>query len=892
FSLPEYLSTRDLVLNVLLKHNGNKVSISRSVPIVLDKIDLQFFPESGKLIAGTSNRIAFKAIDEFGKPVDTRGTIVNASGKVLTSFQSFHDGMGSFELNPSVDEQYFAQLSDPFIAKDKIPLPKVYKNGVRFRLKTDSLNTRVDIYSTLDQPLWLEVLNDQQLIHKQKIASGQKSIVLDTKAFPIGITAFTIKDENLFPLAERLAFLNAHRQLYIDIKLDQKVYQTREKVKLHIRTKDQHNEPIPANLSIAVTDKKLLSFADDKQDHILSYLLLSSEIKGRLHEPSFYLNPQEKKAQAALDYVMLTHGWRDYVRTPINLQEAVFKPEQLMVRTGQTTDLKGRPVRANILVFDTSSDRVLVLQTDDKGLFSFRMSGVNSAIVVAYTEDGQRLKILEEKEQTRDGITDIGQQNESISKVGKFPSKRNNATQKGLSQQAEGSLVLQTSAEMFDELVVTGLGTSPRRNFAASVSYLDIDPQNDASSIAELLAGRIAGVELRGDQPIYGNGMGVELRNASAISGINQPLIVIDGIPYDYQVLSSLPVNEVESVTVLKNAAATMLYGSTASNGVLVITTNHQQYHQYGWKKKSFQKKRFKNYSIRRYQNNRYQGFYYPKKFYVPKYDQKPVTEVRRDFRPTIYWNPVVQTDEQGTATLEFYNSDAITAFQITAAGVGYNGLLGREKKAYATKKLLSIDIKVPNYMVLHDTMLLPVTLLNDSDQDIQAKVTIQLPGQLQLLTGPEQDISIKANSFTTQFIKVVPVEKVEKLWIGLAVQSQKFSDFVKKESIILSPYFPIEVSVSGINTQSFRFAVDNMVAGSLEADFKIYSDVIGEVMDGIESLIRQPYGCFEQTSSATYPNIMVLKYLKESKKVRWNIESKAMNFIRSGYERLVSFET
>ncbi len=75
-------------------------------------------------------------------------------------------------------------------------------------------------------------------------------------------------------------------------------------------------------------------------------------------------------------------------------------------------------------------------------------------------------------------------------------------------------------------------------------------------------------------------------------------------------------------------------------------------------------------------------------------------------------------------------------------------------------------------------------------------------------------------------------------------------------------------------------------------AEFNLYTDVVGEVMDGISSIIRKPYGCFEQTSSSTYPNVMVLKYLRESGKSNPEIEAKALDFIKQGYKRLISFET
>ena len=68
-------------------------------------------------------------------------------------------------------------------------------------------------------------------------------------------------------------FLNNHKQLNIDVTLDKEIYQTREKATMTITTTDENGNPIPSNISVAVADNKLLSFADDKQDHILSYLL-------------------------------------------------------------------------------------------------------------------------------------------------------------------------------------------------------------------------------------------------------------------------------------------------------------------------------------------------------------------------------------------------------------------------------------------------------------------------------------------------------------------------------------------------------------------------------------------------------------------------------------------
>jgi uncharacterized protein YfaS (alpha-2-macroglobulin family) len=79
---------------------------------------------------------------------------------------------------------------------------------------------------------------------------------------------------------------------------------------------------------------------------------------------------------------------------------------------------------------------------------------------------------------------------------------------------------------------------------------------------------------------------------------------------------------------------------------------------------------------------------------------------------------------------------------------------------------------------------------------------------------------------------------------------------------------------------------------GSIKAELKAYPDILTDLMSGIESILREPYGCFEQTSSSTYPNILVLQYLKETGQLNKEVEEKALNYIHKGYYRLVGFET
>ncbi len=891
FPLPNDLMTRDVVLNVMIPHKGTTESISRSVPIVLDNIDLQFFPESGKLLANIESRVAFKAIDEFGKPVDVQGDIINNKGDFITSFNSFHDGMGTFTLTPSDNNIFYAKIRTPFTSEKRIPLPKVYREGVNFGVKSDSLSTRLKINSTINKQLYLKVSNSHKELLKQTVDTNGDVITINTKEFPIGITKFMIVDKNQIPLAVRLVFMNSHKQLNIDIQLEKTTYQTREKVNVTITTKDKNNKPIPSNLSIAIADNKLLSFADDKQDHILSYLLLSSELKGKIHKPNFYFNLKKVKSYEALDYIMLTNGWRNYILKPTTIKEAQYKPEQFAIQSGKIVDKNGNSVKTILLLFDQYGNKVLVFESDQNGNFSFKFHKGERLTLIAYTEDGEKLKIIE-KEKIKNIINSALNGNNKKIGVKNNPSKFNIVTQKSIKKKATATIALSEDSSNLDEVVITAYGSEAKRNLVgSSIVKVEVDELDTIESVSQLLQGKVSGVQIVNGTGGTGSSANITIRGTNSISGNNQPLIIVDGVLYSQKSLSNLNANEVNTVTVLKNAAATSLYGSSGANGVIVITTKNQNFYN-SWGKKKLNNGKYNNYAIKNFYNSQPTNLYQAKQFYMPKYEGKELPEERKDFRQTIYWNPVIQTNKNGKATFEFYNSDAITSFQITAEGIGYNGLVGKKQKAYSTKKLLNVDFKSPNYMVLNDTVILPVTITNETNKKIDTKLNIQLPHNLKLLKPIDRNISIEANSSLIKNIKVIPIKETEKAIIELLIKTDNITDLIKKEVTILSPYFPTEVSVSGSKSQSFNFSIDNLVDGSLKADFTIYTDIIGDVMDGIEGIIREPYGCFEQVSSSTYPNILILKYLRETNKNNPEVEKKALDFIKKGYKKLAGYET
>src|SRR5690606_6459948 len=192
---------------------------------------------------------------------------------------------------------------------------------------------------------------------------------------------------------------------------------------------------------------------------------------------------------------------------------------------------------------------------------------------------------------------------------------------------------------------------------SGAVTVVRAEALTGSGSIINALQGNVAGIQVIQNAGQPGNASKISIRGMSSIRGNNEPLLIVDGVPYDQNTFANLDANQVNSVTVLKDAAATSLYGSRAANGVILVgTKNAHFYNNYG--KKRLNNANYNNYAVQQYYNYNTPNTYSSQQFYVPKYDSKDVVEERTDFRQTIYWNPVVQTDANGEAQLEYYNSD------------------------------------------------------------------------------------------------------------------------------------------------------------------------------------------------------------------------------------------
>lgn len=280
--------------------------------LMVKKVNLQFFPESGNLIDSIFTEVGFKATDEYGNPVDVSGVIRTGNDAIAARFKSAQNGMGRFTLKPYLEQKYFAEL-DMNGQTFTYPLPPVQQAGIYLRVGDEENGKVYELAKnrkTLLESVKLVVRLNKHVVFESQIAFNNELILrghLNTKDLPSGILQFTVLNTEGLPIAERLTFVNN-----TEYKRDP-LFQVTQ-INTDKRGKNsfvlQFPQDIQTSLSVSITDASLQSFPD--KENIYSRLLLTSDLKGYIYNPAWYFQNNDALTKEALDNVMMIHGWSRY----------------------------------------------------------------------------------------------------------------------------------------------------------------------------------------------------------------------------------------------------------------------------------------------------------------------------------------------------------------------------------------------------------------------------------------------------------------------------------------------------------------------------------------------------------------------------------------------------
>ncbi|MDT0557774.1 hypothetical protein RM697_03900 [Ichthyenterobacterium sp. W332] len=275
--------------------------------------NLQFFPESGSFVVGITSKIGFKAVDVLGTSVEVAGEILDEKGELVTNFKSNSLGMGHFILNNADNSKnYRARVTmlNGNAIESFVYLPNVKTIGYVMRIAElkDNIVVGINASSNISEDIILKGFSRgiQYFESNAKLIDNRYIFTIPKKEFPEGIAVFTLYDGKQNPRAERLFYnKNEMSQIAIEATLNKTKFNRREKIDLAIK----NNTPSTStqSTSVLVINKDYLDYYN--YENIASYLLLSSDLKGKVESPSLYFN---NGTNHNIDDLMLTQGWRNY----------------------------------------------------------------------------------------------------------------------------------------------------------------------------------------------------------------------------------------------------------------------------------------------------------------------------------------------------------------------------------------------------------------------------------------------------------------------------------------------------------------------------------------------------------------------------------------------------
>jgi hypothetical protein len=285
------------------------------------QVTLNFFPEGGYLVAGIKNRLAFKAENGLGLGVDLTGTIIEGNGTQVANFQSAHLGMGSVDFIPQAGKKYTARVDFNNGENGQYVLPMALDRGITMTVdplgensikvviqanqvsETSSLNEFILVCQAREMVLYM---SKGEISDKPIIANIAKSL------FPAGVAQITLFDGTGQPFCERLVFIDS--KIETGANKVSLISQTNGKdVICQVKVTGADGSPVQGNFSLSVNEVKANIGNDPWKENILSNLLLSSDIRGKVENPLYYFDPANKDAARHLDLVMLTNGWRRFI---------------------------------------------------------------------------------------------------------------------------------------------------------------------------------------------------------------------------------------------------------------------------------------------------------------------------------------------------------------------------------------------------------------------------------------------------------------------------------------------------------------------------------------------------------------------------------------------------
>lgn len=672
-------------MEIRIRANSRDLQRYIQLPSFSSDYDVQFCPEGGNLIAGMVQVVAFRAQSANGRSKELKGVLYNSAGEKIDELSTVHSGIGRFVIRVAAGESYYAEFtSDEGVVK-RFNLPQAEPHGVALRVLRQS-----DGFAILAQPSpGVDISQYVAVIHSRGAVMSvvdnlSRAIRVLNKDMFDGIAQVSIVERNSATIvAERLFYVRDNRYAKAVIKTDKPKYDRRDRVAMSIQITDSDGKPTTGNFSLSVTDKSVVEHNAGEQN-ILSYMLLSSDLKGEIENPGQYFVDSEPKTLDNLDLIMMTGGWRRYSLSSVleGKHPRILYPMEDSERIrGSVFGLIGRAKKPSVVLMNPKTKYVEQFELNEYN--NFIIAGLESKedtqyIVQALNKKGRDNTVRIEIETENFPVTTSSHIREFyLSPAMPIPST--------FLTRAKERYFYEGGERVIDieEIVVMGRRTMPFFATATAGSMLHGDLSRFATvydALATFKELDVVGSTVTTKNHYAARDMRMSFHEEnlgddetetdaqflttvpSIERDINVPDVYINGNLADIEDLGNYDTKYVERLSFADGKAATML-GLAAQQGAILMEVSREGMVN------MVDTDAMARVLIR--------GSHKPVEFYKPKY---PTADSRltsvQDLRSTITWEPLIRPTETGSAYITFYTADRSSEYNAILEGITDSGEL------------------------------------------------------------------------------------------------------------------------------------------------------------------------------------------------------------------------
>ncbi|MEX0655141.1 MAG: MG2 domain-containing protein [Phycisphaeraceae bacterium] len=329
FPLPDAIARGDGTLAFTINDSGAVETATRTLPILLQTVDLGIYPEGGDLVAGIPNRVYIEARTPSQRPADIAGVVVDEEGETVAEFKTTHEGRGRFAFKPEAGQTYAMRIHQPAGIDRTFALPEVKAEGVVIQAMRETYDALDPIALTVLSAEDLEGLRVTLARRDRQVAASRVQFEHVSRRFGRvtltppddvhGVLIATVWDGDGNPLAERLIYRQPRHQLDVSVTADASRYVPGESVELTVQTRDERGEPVSGVVGLTVTDDSVLELIQTREQapRLPVMVLLEPEVR-ELADAQVYLDPDNADAPEQLDLLLGTQGWRRFATVDIN----------------------------------------------------------------------------------------------------------------------------------------------------------------------------------------------------------------------------------------------------------------------------------------------------------------------------------------------------------------------------------------------------------------------------------------------------------------------------------------------------------------------------------------------------------------------------------------------